>query len=181
MFVRQGDTVILARTDQPLLKDYLNTRWEIKAVMLDYHPASAIITKDDIQASTFVRNLEVVPPADAVFEHNESVKIIKCYDKYTHYTCRSELVGKIGRIRSYDSRNEFFNVYCSTGDAGWFPGHCLCPLDYKGERFYYPLESVLYKNKISTITKIKKSKFKWGQVLLINGCWVPSTDVEPIK
>ena len=60
----------------------------------------------------------------------------------------------------------------------WLP--YLLPLDYKGERFFYPLEEVTYKDKTCIVSKIKKSKFKWGQLLFIDGEWVPSTDVEPL-
>jgi hypothetical protein len=57
----------------------------------------------------------------------------------------------------------------------------LIPLDYRGERFFYPLEAVLYKDQEKIITKVKQTKFKWGQLLLIDGEWIHASDVKPIS
>jgi len=180
MFVSKGDNVILIETDQPQLRNYIGTQWKVEAVMLSYHPASAIISSGNLQASIFIRYLEVIPPADSPFEYKDLIKIKEPYEKVNAYTCKKELLGKIGKIRGYDSRNTFYFIHCNTGECGWFPIQSLVPLSYKGERFYYPLEKIRFKDKVCIINKIKQSIFKYGQLLLIDGEWIHSTDVEPI-
>lgn len=181
MFVTEGDKVKLISTNQADLKKYLGTEWEVQAVMRDTHPASAIISQNDLQASTFIRNLEVIPPIDSPFEHDEEVKVFRHYNKVSLYTCKDYLIGSIGKIKSFDSRNNYFFVKCDTGDAGWFPAYCLKPIHYQGENFFYPNDFVKYKNEKCLVSKVKRTKFKWGQLLFINGVWVPSTDVQPIN
>jgi hypothetical protein len=178
MYLEKGNDVILIDTDQPQLRSYLGHQWKVESVMLDYHPASAIISRGNLQASTFIRYLEVIPPEDSPFQHEDAVQIIKPYVKINAYSCRKQLIGKIGKVRGYDSRNNFFFIRCDDGEVGWFPIRSLIPLDYKGERFYYPYEYVLYKDQEKIITKVKQTKFKWGQLLLIDGEWVHSSDVK---
>ena len=183
MFVKEGDEVILIDTEEPNLRHYIGLKWKVKTVIFAYTPASAIITRNNLQASCFIRQLEVVPPESSPFNYNDLVSIKKDPPKSfwtSNYPCHNELLGKTGHIKGYDSRNEFLLVRCNMGGSGWFPPQYLLPLDYKGERFFYPLEDVKYKDEICTISKIKKSKFKWGQLLFIDGEWVPSTDVEPL-
>lgn len=178
MYLEKGNNVILVETDQPQLRSYLGHQWKVESVMLDYHPASAIISRGNMEASTFVRFLEVIPPEDSPFRHEEAVQISKPFVKINAYSCRKNLIGNVGKIRGYDSRNNFYYVRCENGESGWFPIQSLIPLDYKGERFYYPFEIVIFKNEEKTVTKIKQTKFNWGQLLLIDGEWVHSSDVK---
>lgn len=178
MYLEKGDKVILVDTDQPQLRSYLGQQWTVESVMMDYHPASAIISRGNLQASTFIRFLEVMPPMDGPFQYGDAIQMIKPYNKINSYSCRKSLIGKIGKIKGYDSRNNFFYVRCDNGESGWFPINSLVPLNYKGERFYYPFESVMYKDQKKIITKVRQTKFKWGQLLLIDGEWVHSSDVK---
>jgi len=180
MFTQKDDKVILISTEQPQLKKYIGSEWLVKTVIHEYHPASAIIGRDNLKASVYLKNLEVIPPEDGAFEYNETVKIDKLYQKTSVYTCKPHLLDKVGKIRGFDSRNQYYFVKCADGEVGWSPATCLTPLDYKGEHFYYPGDVVNYKNKSCTVNKIKKSKFKWGQLLYIKGDWIPSTDVKLI-
>ena len=180
MYLEKGNNVILVETDQPQLRSYLGHQWKVESVMMDYHPASAIISRGNLQASTFVKYLEVMPPVDSPFKHEGSVQIVKSYTKINAYSCRQGLIGNVGKVKGYDSRSNFYFVRCENGEVGWFPIQSLIPLDYKGERFFYPFEKVLFKSSEKTITKIKQTKFKWGQLLLIDGDWVHSSDVEAI-
>jgi hypothetical protein len=180
MYVDKGDEVILTETDQPQLRAYIGKKWRVEATMLNYHPSSAMISRGNLQASAFLKHLEVVPPEDSPFHHDETVKIRDHYDKVNAYSCNKKLIGKIGRVRGYDSRNSFYFVRCTTGEAGWFPVHSLIPLNFKGDRFYYPFEKVLFKGKEKIINQIKQSKFKWGQILMIDGEWIHASDVEPL-
>jgi len=184
MFIKEGDEVILVNTDEPNLRHYIGLKWKVKTVIFACSPASAIITRNNLQASCYVRQLEVVPPESSPFNYDDLVSIkktpSKLYWNSSNYSCHNELLGKVGKIKGYDSRNEFLLVRCTTGDSGWFPPQYLLPLDYKGERFFYPLEEVKYRGSNHIISKIKKSKFKWGQLLFIDGEWIPSTDVQPL-
>ena len=180
MFVAKGDTVILLRTEMPHLQAYVGKEWVVEAVMYNLHPSSAMLTRKNLQASAYLKNLEVVPPPDSPFKHNEAVKVIQSVNK--SYPLLSKMhLGKIGHIKSYDSRNCQYFVRFVLGEQDWFPIHCLLPLNFKGDRFYYPYEKVKYKGKEKTINSIKQSKFKWGQILLIDGEWVHASDVEPLN
>jgi len=181
MIVVEGATVNLIGTEQRHLKPYVNTRWTVKSLIFGSHPASAIIVRDNLEASVYIRYLEVIPPKDSPFDYEDHVKIKKSFYHTDVYPCKAYLVGKIGRIRSYDHRNRFYWIKCETGGQGWFPAECLIPLGFKGERFFYPMEIVIYKNEKCIVTEVQRTKFKWGQLLLLNGTWVPSTDVKPTK
>ncbi|MHA1974474.1 MAG: hypothetical protein ACTSW1_15860, partial [Candidatus Hodarchaeales archaeon] len=154
MYLEKGNNVILMETDQPQLRSYLGHEWKVESVMMDYHPASAIISRGNLQASAFIRFLEVIPPDDSPFKHDEAVQIANSYTKINAYSCRKNLVGSVGKIRGYDSRNSFYYIRCENGESGWFPIHSLVPLNYKGERFYYPFEKVLFKDNKKIINKI---------------------------
>ena len=181
MFVEKGDEVILTDTDQPQLRSYIGKKWRVEATMFNYSPASAMLSRGNLQASAFIKHLEVVPPPDSPFQHNEIVKINEVYSKVNTYSCKKELLGKIGHVRGYDSRNCFYFVRCTTGESGWFPIQSLLPLNFKGDHFYYPYEKVIYKGNEKIINQIKQSKFKWGQLLMIDGEWIHASDVKPIK
>ena len=99
MYLEKGNSVILVETDQPQLRSYLGHEWKVESVMMDYHPASAIISRGNMQASTFIRFLEVIPPIDSPFKHDEAVQITKPYTKINAYSCRKGLIGCVGKIR----------------------------------------------------------------------------------
>lgn len=180
MYVDKGDRVILTETDQPQLRPYIGKEWAVQAVVLEFHPASAVIKRNNLEASVFIRHLEVMPPSDSCFQHGDSVQICKPYSKSNAYSYHAHLLGKIGTVRGFDSRYSFYLVKCNDGTSGWFPVFSLRPLDYKGEHFYYPYEEVLYKGEKKLITKIKQTKFKWGQLLFIEGEWIHSSDVKAL-
>ncbi len=180
MYVSKGDEVILIQTEQPQLTPYVGKKWKVEATMFSYHPASAMISRGNLQASAFIKHLEVVPPPDSPFQHNELVKIRATFEKIGSYSCNKTLIGKVGNIRGYDSRNCCYFISCNTNEAGWFPLHSLIPLNYKGDRFYYPFEKVKYKGKEKVINQVKQSRFKWGQILNIDGEWIHASDVEPL-
>lgn len=188
MYVQAGDKVILTSTEEPTLRPYVDKEWLVKTVMYAIHPASAIIQRDNLQASVYIRSLDVCPPDTSPFNYGDTVLIrseedakplLKKYRWYP-YQLNTELFSQTGKICGYDSRNQFLRVRCLNGHQGWFPPVCLLPLDYKGERFFYPLEQVKYKGKTLTITEIRKSKFNYGQLLKIDGEWIASTDVESL-
>jgi len=180
MYIEKGDTVVLVDTDQLQLRSYLGQKWTVESVMPTFHPASAIISKNNMQASTFLRHLETVPPEDSPFQYLDTVRIRKPFEKLNAYQCNEFLIGKMAHIRGYDKRNNFYYIKCVSGETGWFPMHSLIPLNYRGEKFFYPYEKINYKNKIKTINKIKKTKFNWGQLLLIDGEWIHSSDVTSV-
>lgn len=180
MFVQKGDQVILIAANQESLKKYIGSEWDVISIDRDVHPASALISNGILQANVYIKNLDVLPPKNGPFDYNEQVKVIKKYTKSNLYICNLNIINAVGSVRSFDSRNGYYYIMCPNGEAGWFPINCLVPVDYKGEHFFYPHDSVKYKNKICLVSKIRKSKFKWGQVLYIDGLWVPSTDVEKI-
>lgn len=181
MYAEKGCEVILASTDENLLVPYIGTKWEVVAVMDVYHPATALLKRGNLQISALLRDLEVMPPPHSPFKHNERVKIISEYKKQNtspHY-CNAALIDKIGTVRGYDLRNEYYKIISNYG-TGWFPVRSLVPVDFKGERFYYPFDEVKYKGEKQTVTKIRATKFNHGQLLFISGEWVPSTHVEAV-
>lgn len=181
MYVEKGCAVILASTDQTTLSQFIGTQWEVLSVLEAYHPACAIIKRNNIQISASLRDLEVIPPATSPLRHNELVKIQKEFIKNPnapHY-CNTSLLGKIGHIRGYDLRNDYYKVITSTG-SGWFPIECLVPTSFKGETFYYPMQIVSYKKEKCTVMQVKTTRFNHGQLLLIDGVWVPSSHVEKV-
>lgn len=181
MFVAKGDTVILTESDQPHLQPYVGKEWKVEAVIMSFLPASAMLSRGNLQASSYLKHLEVVAPPDSPFQHQEAVKVRESAEKLGGYPIDRRFIGNIGNIRGYDSRNGLYFVrFLTAGDAGWFPIQALIPLNFKGDRFYYPFEKVKYKGKEKIINKIQQSKFKWGQILMIDGEWVHASDVEPL-
>lgn len=179
MYAEKGCEVILASTDENLLLPYIGTKWEVVAVMDIYHPATAILKRGNLQISVLLRDLEVVPPSHSPFKHNDKVKIISDFKKelnIPHY-CNSSLINKVGHIRGFDLRNQYYKVV-TNGGTGWFPLHSLVPMDFKGDKFYYPHDTVVYKGEKQMISQIRPTKFNHGQLLLISGEWVPSSHVE---
>jgi hypothetical protein len=51
-------------------------------------------------------------------------------------------------------------------------------LDFQGDTFFYPGQEVSYEGRSCVIHKTKTSKSNLGQVLYIEGAWVPSSSVE---
>jgi hypothetical protein len=179
MYIEEGSVVVIVDVDQPSLSKYIGTSWVVKNVMNVYSPAAALIHHTyygDIVLP--LRCLEVTPPKDSPLAHDEMVRIIKPYAKEIYHNCRPELVGKTGKVRGYDTRNNYFFVKATNGDSGWFPIHCLVPLNFKGEKFYYPEQDVIVNGNKVKISKIRSTRFGNGQLLFINGSWVPSTDVS---
>jgi hypothetical protein len=125
-----------------------------------------------------LRCLEVTPPEDSPLVHDEFVRIIKGYAKDICHASRPELVGKTGKVRGYDTRNGYYFIKTTNGDSGWFPIQCLVPLNFKGDKFYYPEQEVIFEGNCVRISKIRKTKFGSGQLLYINGFWIPSTEVR---
>ena len=178
--VEKGDIVILTETDQTKLQPHVGSKWVVQAILGHTYPSSAVISRDDMQANVYIKNLEVVPPPGSTFEHGELVKIIRTYPKTNHRTCDKTLIGKVGKIRGYDSRIEFYLVRCPGGEFGWFPQISLVPINFKGEHFYYPLQQVTYGDSTVTISLTKRTRFNYGQLLEIDGQWIPSTEVTPL-
>lgn len=182
MYIDIGSTVVITDVDQPQLAKYIGSTWQVKNILHTYYPASALLyhpIHGEINLS--IRCIEVIPPEGSPLSHDEFVKIAKPYAKEAFHTCRTELVGKTGRVRGYDTRNGYYFVKTTVGDSGWFPLKCLVPLAFRGERFYYPEQEVLYENKKVKILQIRKTHFGNGQLLYIDGSWIPSTDVKPVS
>ena len=179
MYIEEGSVVIVVDVDQPALARYIGSTWTVKNVMTVYHPATALIYHPQYGEIVLpLRCLEVIPPEDSPLVHDEFVRIMKGYSRETHHSCRTELIGKTGKIRGFDTRNNYYFVKLTNGDSGWFPIHCLIPLAFKGEKFYYPEQDVLLEGNRVRISKIRKTRFGNGQLLYINGSWIPSTEVR---
>lgn len=178
--VEKGDIVILIDTDEIRHEQFIGTKWVVQVVLSNY-PIAAMITRDDFQITTSVKNLAVVPPPGSTFEHGEMVKVEKSYIKINHRNCNKTLVGKFGQIKNYDSKIDYYFIKSSDGESGWFPASSLIPLNFKGKSFFYPMQQVKFHGNITAISQVKRTKFNFGQLLLIDGQWVPSTEVEPIK
>lgn len=181
MFVKEGDRVMLIEVEETQLRPYIGTDWHVERVQDEYHPASAIISRENLRATVYIRNLEVMPPESSPFKYDEKVKIQKGFFRSPgiRYRCNRDIIGSIGNIRGYDTRSGYYQVRCQHG-KGWYPLHCLLPISFRGAHFYYPNDWVKYKNQTKVVTNIKSTKFSFGQLLLIDGLWVPSTDVEAI-
>jgi len=181
MYIEEGSIVVIVDVDQPTLSRYVGTAWTVKNVISFYHPATALIYNQTYGELVIpIRCLEVTPPDDSPLAHNEFVRITKGYARETYHNCRNELVGKTGKVVGYDTRNNYFFIKTTNGDSGWFPIHCLMPLNFKGEKFYYPEQDVVLDGKKVKISKIRGTRFGNGQLLLIDGNWMPSTTVRSL-
>lgn len=176
--VEKGDLVILTATEETWHEIYIGTKWMVQGLLNSY-PTQAIISRNDIQLTTCIKNLEVVPPPGSTFDHGETVKIEKSFSKINHRSCNKSLIGKFGQIRNYDSRIDYYFVKSSNGESGWFPASSLLPINFKGKHFFYPLQQIKFQGKTSLISQVRRTKFNFGQLLLIDGQWIPSTEVEP--
>jgi len=179
MFVEEGSVVIVTDVDQPALAKYIGSIWKVKNVMASYHPATALIYHQQFGEIVLpIRCLEVIPPEDSPLSHDEFVRITKGYPRDAHHTCCFELVKETGKVRGFDTRNSYYFIKIANGNSGWFPLHCLIPLSFRGEKFYYPDQEVLLDGVRVKISKIRKTRFGHGQLLYINGSWIPSTEVK---
>lgn len=179
MYINEGSQVIITDVDQPGLARYVGTTWTVKNVISAYHPATALLYHQEYGEITLpVRNLETIPPEGSALFHNEYVQILKPYARDGHHVCRTELVGKTGKVRGFDTRNGYFFIKTTSGESGWFPIQSLLPLSFKGEKFYYPDQEVLHEGVKVKISKIKRTKFGKGLLLFINGDWIPSSEVS---
>lgn len=179
MYIEEGSVVIVVDVDQPALSKYIGSTWTVKNVMTVYFPATALIYHSNYGEIVLpLRCLEVTPPEDSPLVHDEFVRIIKSHTRGVVHGSRPELVGKTGKVRGYDTRNCDYFIKTTNGDSGWFPIQCLVPLAFRGEKFYYPEQEVILEGSRVRISKIRKTKFGNGQLLYINGSWIPSTEVR---
>jgi len=183
MLVTYGDRVLIVDAETAELRPFVGSVGEVVSVFYTFHPASAtVLIKPNVEIRINVRCLEVIPPSTSPFKHNDWVKVKDSYiDTYRSipHKCIKSMVGKVGQVKGYDKRAGFYLVKSGDGDKGWFPDTSLVPTEYKGARFYYPLEKVTYKGEIKTITQVQISKGRYGQILKIDGEWIPSSDVTP--
>lgn len=179
MYIEAGSIVIIVDVDQLGLAKYIGSTWTVKNVVTVYHPATALIYHPHYgEIVLSLRCLEVIPPEDSPLSHDEFVRITRSYTKEVCHISRPELIGKTGKVRGYDTRNNYYFIKLTNGDSGWFPVQCLIPLSFKGEKFYYPEQEVLLEGNRVRISKIRKTRFGNGQLLYINGSWIPSTEVR---
>jgi len=183
MFITAGDKVVLTDADQPELQQFIGVTGHVQAVHYTYHPATArVLFPPNFRCDVYVRYLEVIPPDDSPFSYREKVKIAKDHiNKGKQFKDNKLMVGKIAEIRGYDKRTDTYLLKCPEDNKGWFPANCLIPITYKGEKFYYPFEQILYKGELRVISQIKRTPNNYGQLLFIEGVWVPSSDVTPIN
>lgn len=179
MYINIGSNAVIVDVDIPELSRFIGTTWIVKNLLSSYYPARALLYHHVYgEINLPIKCLEVIPPENSPISHDETVRITKSFHNEM-YSCRTEMIGQTGKVRGYDTRNNFYFVKTTDGNTGWFPLASLMPLAYKGECFYYPNESVIYENKTVRITDIRKTRFGSGQLLQIGGRWVPSTDVKP--
>lgn len=185
MYVCEGDRVILIDADSPELKRFIGQTGVVQSAWYNYHPAYAqVLFQPNFQCDVYVSYLEVIPPDTSPFKHEEKVRVIDVYEERGRgriHKCNERMLGKVGQIRGYDKRSEKFFVKAVDNERGWFPARCLLPINYKGERFYYPAQVVTYKGKDKIIDQVRRTKNNYGQLLLIDGDWIPASDVLPIK
>lgn len=180
MLVHVGDRVIILKKDEDYrLFNLVGKIGVVKAVMTWYHPASATVFVEDanVEATVYIRHLEVIPPEDAPFKYEEQVVVKTPYATSAYHVCNKNLVGKLAEIHGYDKRDGSFFVKSMGGESGWFPANCLVPVGFQGTRYFYPGETVKLDGKEAHILKTRRSRNGLGQLLLINGKWLPSTDV----
>ena len=183
MYVNVGDRVILIEADSPELKRFIGSKGVVISAQYTYHPALAhVLFKPNFRCDVYVSYLEVIPPEESPFTYEEKVRVISEFNdkgKTRLHKCNRELVGRVGQIRGYDKRSENYLIKCPDNDKGWFPANCLVPISYKGSRFYYPAEAVKFKGLSRVIDQVKRTKNNYGQLLLIDGDWIPASDVMP--
>lgn len=185
MLVHPGDRVIITKQNNEwYTEDQSNfmlcgRQGEVKTVMNWYHPASAVITMDEnnLEVTIYLKNLEVIPPEDSAFKHGDEVLIKKTYAYSGYHMCNTTLIGKIGKVRGYDRRDSSFFVRTNNGDQGWFPDTSLLPINFKGKVYYYSGQTVTLEDKPAYIVKTRRSKNGLGQLLYIDGRWIPSSSV----
>ena len=165
--------------DRVLVKDQ-SIRGKILQIGLD--PRKMLVRLDTHREDWFwAGELISIPPKHALFDYGDSVKIGKTYPRRLmppyHY-CVPQLVGCVGRIIGYDSRDGFYLVESIGQGSGWFPTMSLIPTNYQGETFYYPGEEVRFNAQKTKISAVRRTKSDRGQILLINGEWIPSSQVK---
>jgi len=180
MIVVQGSSVILSSPDSPELYSYIGRKFVVQEIYHFRHPITVRIGDNHLSIVVPIKALEVLPPETSILKHNQQIKIIKSYKRDLINDYRKDLIGKRGTIRSFDQKNGYFLVKTFDGESGWFPLECLYPLDYKGDIFYYPLQTVSHNGQTFRIDAIKNTKFGNGQLLQLAGEWIPSSDVLPV-
>jgi len=181
VLVSSGDKVLIIDAETAALQPFVGSTGEVKSVFYTFHPASAtVVIPPNVEIKIHVRYLEVIPPDTSPFQHNEWVSIKEPFmEKNNIHKCVKTMISKIGQIKGFDKRSNFYLIKCGDGDKGWFPDTSLVPIDYKGARFYYPLEKVIHRGEEKTVAQVQITKGKYGQILKLEGEWVPSSDVTP--
>lgn len=178
-YAQPNDRVLITKLDSQsnLPSKYLKTIGIVISVNLDAFPVYAVVEFfDGAFGTVYLMNLETVPPVDSIIQIDDEVRIIKTYSRTYHHHPNESLIGQIGKIVGYDTRDYTYLVDCEIG-IGWFPLTSLLPLDFKGDVFYYPGDVVTYEKEKTVIQEVKKTKFGNGQLLKIKGEWVPSIEV----
>jgi hypothetical protein len=179
MYINDGDRVVLVDADSPELKRFIGAEGLVQAAWYTYHPAYAqVLFKPNFQCDVYVSYLEVLPPLESPFSYKETVRVTSTF---VAKRCNKKLVGKVGQIRGYDKRNQNYLIKSSDNIQGWFPANCLFPITYKGKHFHYPLDMVIFKGSRKMVDQVKRTKNNYGQLLLLDGDWVPASDVSPDK
>lgn len=186
MIYRIGDVAILGEIEHPELQPYIGKFCTIEEINITKTPTTIkVVISDDLHAVVYLKHLELPPPKDKPFQYDDLIKITKLYNRTPYHICRrtyeKPMLGEVGKIKSYDYRDESYLVKLDSGEKGWFPAPCLIPLEYEGKDFFYPLEKVIYQEKTCIISEVKNTEFKKGQLLRINGKWIPSTEVTKKK
>lgn len=178
-FIDVGTRVLVLNTDQISLARYIGSMGVVTATRLYFVPTSAQVLLDDgSEASFYLKNLESLPPIESPFQRGDSVIITTGFKKTRHHIFSSHLLKKLGEVVSYDCRDATYFVDCKAHGRGWFPIWCLRPLEFQGDVFYYPGQEVTYEGRSCIIQEIKASKSNLGQVVYIEGNWVPSSSVK---
>lgn len=168
--------------DRIIIKDK-SLRGIVDQIGLD--PRKIHIRLDSGQSEWFwISETCVIPPKYDLFDYLESVIIAKPYDRRLlppYHFCVPQLIGCVGKIVSYDSRDAFYLVETSGHGSGWFPATSLLPINYQGETFYYPNEEVKFKGRKVRISSVRRTKSNRGQIVLIDGEWIPSSHILPLR
>lgn len=179
-YVIKGDVVIINNSNDSYIRDFVGQRGLVADASY-----SGMATQVSVQLESgrslrvYQSDINVLPPLESIFQFNDDVKIVKTFEKTGNHLCKTRLLGKAGKIRAYDRRDSTYKVRCDDDD-GWFPPFALMPLNFLGDHYYLPGEIVEFEGTRFTIVQTKNSTYGWGQLLWIEGRWVPSSEVKLI-